>query len=126
MCAGCHKITDPIGLALENFDSAGGYRTTENGVTIDTTGDVSGVKFSGPVGLAKVIRDDPATTSCVAKKAFAFGAGRMPSGTEAEWVQIQRRFADSKYNFVDLLRQIALSDVLYTVPPTQLAAASEK
>ena len=37
VCAGCHKIIDPIGLALENFDGAGAFRTTENGVAIDTS-----------------------------------------------------------------------------------------
>ncbi|MEL7046401.1 MAG: DUF1592 domain-containing protein, partial [Pseudomonadota bacterium] len=37
-CAGCHRITDPIGLALEQFDGAGAYRLTENGATIDASG----------------------------------------------------------------------------------------
>jgi hypothetical protein len=115
VCAGCHRITDPIGLALENFDSAGGYRTSENGVAIDTTGELSGVKFDGPVGLAKTIHDEPAATSCVAKRAFAFAAGHSPDTNSAEWTQIERRFADTKYNFPQLLRQIALSDMLYAV-----------
>jgi len=38
MCTGCHKITDPMGLALENFDTIGGFRDTENGAQIDTAG----------------------------------------------------------------------------------------
>ena len=122
MCAGCHKITDPIGLALENFDSAGGFRTKENGVNIDTSGELSGAKFDGPVGLAKVLHDEPAVTACVAKKAFSFGAGRAPSATDAEWQQIQAKFASSKYNFIELLRQIALSDALYSLPSSQVAS----
>src|SRR5690606_7737678 len=44
-CAGCHKITDPIGLALENFDGAGQFRTTENGAPIDTSGELDGISF---------------------------------------------------------------------------------
>ena len=40
-CAGCHKIMDPVGLAMENFDSAGGFRTTENDTPIDTSGERS-------------------------------------------------------------------------------------
>ena len=43
-CAGCHKIMDPIGLALENFDSSGGYRATENGAPIDASGELDGVE----------------------------------------------------------------------------------
>jgi len=123
MCAGCHRITDPLGLALENFDSAGGYRTTENGVKIDTTGEFNGVKFEGPAGLAKAIHDDPSATSCVAKKTFAFGAGHMPDTKSPEWVQIEKKFADSKYNFIELLRQVALSDELYAMPAPQFASA---
>src|SRR5581483_3074742 len=38
VCAGCHKIMDPMGLALENFDGAGEYRDTERGAKIDASG----------------------------------------------------------------------------------------
>jgi hypothetical protein len=123
VCAGCHRITDPIGLALENFDSSGGYRTTENGVPIDTSGDLNGIKFSGPVGLAKALHDDPAVTSCVANKAYAFAAGHLPASNDPEWTAIQKKFADSHYNFIELVRQIAMSDLLYSVPAPQTAAA---
>ncbi len=125
MCAGCHKITDPIGLALENFDSAGGFRTKENGVVIDTTGELSGVKFEGPIGLAKVLHDDPAVVSCVAKRAFGFAAGRLPASQDADWPKIEAAFKDSKYNVLELMRRIALSDVVYTVPARQVAAAQK-
>jgi hypothetical protein len=39
-CAGCHSQMDPIGLAFENFDGTGAYRTMENGVTIDASGEI--------------------------------------------------------------------------------------
>lgn len=116
VCAGCHRITDPVGLALENFDSSGVFRMTENGAPIDTSGDWNGVKFAGPVGLAKLLHDEPAITSCVAKKAFAFGTGYMPKNDDPQWIAIQSKFADSHYNFVRLLREIALSDLLYSLP----------
>jgi hypothetical protein len=122
VCAGCHKITDPMGLALENFDSAGGFRTTENGVPIDTTGELGTVKFDGPVGLSKALRNDPAVPTCVARKAYAFGAGRFPERNDPEFAEIQKKFAETNYNFVELMRQIAMSDVLYTVPASSFAA----
>ncbi len=50
MCAGCHKLTDPLGLALENFDSAGEFRTNENDVPIDASGELNGKQFVGPAG----------------------------------------------------------------------------
>ncbi|MBM0106690.1 DUF1592 domain-containing protein [Steroidobacter sp. S1-65] len=124
-CSGCHKITDPIGLALENFDSAGGFRTTENGAQIDTSGELNGTKFDGPVGLAKALRSDPALTACVATRAVAYASGRTPRRGDAELKRIQAEFADNRYNFVELLREVALSDALFSVPPqaTQLVTA---
>ena len=42
VCAGCHKITDPIGLSMENYDAIGAFRTHENGAPIDASGDFEG------------------------------------------------------------------------------------
>jgi hypothetical protein len=125
MCAGCHKLTDPIGLALENFNSAGGYRTDENGVAIDATGEMNGHQFVGSIGLGKTVHDDPATTSCVARKAFAFETGYLPPGGDPQWQQITQKFSASHYNFVELMRQIALSDLSYQPPaPAALTASN--
>lgn len=116
MCAGCHKLTDPIGLSLENFNSAGAYRTSENGVAIDASGELNGHQFVGPTGLAQVVHDDPATTRCVATKAFAFETGYLPPSGDGQWQQVTQKFADSRYNFIELMRQIALSDLSYSAP----------
>ena len=40
-CAGCHKVMDPIGLALENFDAVGAWRTREGGQPIDASGELA-------------------------------------------------------------------------------------
>ena len=37
-CASCHKLMDPLGLALENFDAVGAWRTEDNGERVDTSG----------------------------------------------------------------------------------------
>lgn len=122
MCTGCHKITDPIGLALENFDSSGAFRTSENGEKIDTSGELNGVKYDGPVGLFKVLKETPAVTSCVARRVFAFGAGRLPKAADPQWLAVEASFKAGHYNFVSLMREIALSDMFYTVPQMQVAA----
>jgi hypothetical protein len=41
-CAGCHSITDPIGLSMENYDAVGEFRTQENGSNIDASGTFDG------------------------------------------------------------------------------------
>jgi hypothetical protein len=125
MCAGCHKLTDPQGLALENFDSAGQLRTHENGKLIDASGMFNNKKFDGPYGLAQVVRNDPSIPSCVAQRAFEFETGYSPPRDDARWKQIQERFAASNYNVVELLRQIAISDLSYSPPAKLLQTASK-
>src|SRR5581483_8818500 len=98
VCAGCHKITDPIGLALENFDGAGQYRETERGAPIDASGSLDGKSFSDPVGLGRTVHDNPALTACVVKRAYAYGTGG-PVKTEdkAELNYLNGRFAAMQY-----------------------------
>jgi len=55
-CAICHKDIDPIGFALENFDAIGAWRTTENGLPVDSVGELpSGEKVSGAVELGRLL-----------------------------------------------------------------------
>jgi hypothetical protein len=51
-CTSCHKVIDPLGLALENFDSTGVWRIKDNEVPVDSVGDLyDGTKMDGPAGL---------------------------------------------------------------------------
>ncbi len=51
-CASCHRVIDPLGLALENFDVTAAWRIKDNGVLVDSNGDLyDGTKISGPAGL---------------------------------------------------------------------------
>ena len=51
-CANCHATFDPLGLALENFDSLGQWRTTDGGTPIDASGAfIDGTRFNGPAEL---------------------------------------------------------------------------
>ena len=125
-CAGCHRLMAPMGLAFENFDSSGGFRLTENGAPIDTSGEWNGVKFSGPVGLTKALHGDPAVTACAARKVFAFASGTMPPVNTAQWKDVQAKFASSNYNFLQLMRAVAVSDLLYSVPETRVSALERR
>ena len=66
----------------------------------------------------------PAATSCVARKAFAFDTGYMPPAASPQWKEIQTAFATSHYNFVELIRQIAMSDLAYSVPSSAVVASA--
>jgi hypothetical protein len=51
-CASCHRVIDPLGLSLENFDVTGKWRIKDNGVPVDSTGTLyDGTPLAGPAGL---------------------------------------------------------------------------
>jgi len=51
-CNSCHRVIDPLGLALENFDVVGAWRIKDNGVTVDANGVLyDGTKMGGPADL---------------------------------------------------------------------------
>jgi hypothetical protein len=55
-CASCHRVIDPLGLALENFDVTGQWRIKDNGVVVDSNGDLyDGTKIAGPDGLRQAL-----------------------------------------------------------------------
>jgi hypothetical protein len=123
MCTGCHKITDPIGLAMENFDTIGSWRKDENGAAIDTTGSVDGIAFTDAAGLAKAIHDHPATPSCLVSRIYSYGVGRTATEAETAWLksQAEKSFAASGYKMMPLFRQIVLNDSFFTVSPPETA-----
>ena len=49
-CTSCHRMIDPLGLALENFDVTGAWRIKDNGVPIDPTGDLYDGTHAGRPG----------------------------------------------------------------------------
>jgi hypothetical protein len=51
-CTSCHAVIDPIGLALENFDVTGAWRTKDGGAPVDASGELyDGTPIDGPLGL---------------------------------------------------------------------------
>jgi len=80
-CASCHKIMDPIGFSLENFDAVGHWRTTDDGSPIDPVGVlVDGSKLDGVKGLREaLLRYSPQFERVAAEKLMIYALGR---GTE--------------------------------------------
>jgi mono/diheme cytochrome c family protein len=55
-CQSCHKVIDPLGLALDNFDTLGAWRIKDNGVGIDSNGVMyDGTTLAGPADLRKAL-----------------------------------------------------------------------
>lgn len=115
-CAGCHTLTDYIGLGLEQFDGLGLFRTTENGAPIDPSGDLDGVAFDDAWELAAAIRDDPAFAACLVETTWRYGAGHPVLGGERaamNWLVDAFRLSDHSYR--ELLRTYASSEAFRTV-----------
>jgi hypothetical protein len=77
-CGGCHQTMDLIGFAFENYDVAGRYRTEENGVPIDATGEITGdgFKFKGMAELTNYLSSNEEVQQCMVRfmAYFAYGA----------------------------------------------------
>jgi hypothetical protein len=115
-CAGCHKITDPLGLTLENFDGLGTWRTRENGATIDASGSLDGTDFNSADGLANALRDHPETPRCLVEKMYRFAVGRDTEMEERPYMDyLIKTFAGAGYRVPDLMRTIALSENFFAV-----------
>jgi hypothetical protein len=78
VCASCHKVMDPIGFALENFDAVGAWRTEEAGAPIDATGELAdGTKVDGVVTLRKALLSRPGVfAGTMTEKLLTYALGR--------------------------------------------------
>jgi hypothetical protein len=78
-CASCHKVMDPIGFALENYNGVGQWRTKDGSAEIDPSGKLpDGTEFSGPSGLKKAlttVRRDQ-FESAVVERLLTYALGR--------------------------------------------------
>ena len=81
-CAACHKVMDPIGLALENFDGIGAYRSMDAGKTIDASGELDGVSFSDALGLGSALARHTSLTECLVRSVYRKGVGHLESSDE--------------------------------------------
>ena len=123
-CAACHTRSDPIGLALENFDSIGQYRTSENGDPIDASSSLQGKSFTGAIGLGQVLHDNPNFPACFARKLFAYGTGGNANlVTPPIYRSFVTAFSDSGYRVPALIKALTVNPQFFSAPPPPAIAA---
>lgn len=136
-CAMCHRRSDPAGLTLEHFDSAGQLRTMENGSLIDVSGEINGVKLLGAQGLGQMIHANPAVSACLVRDIYYYGVGRAVDDRDDDYLAGQSKaFAASGYRLPDLYKQIVASPQFFKVvmparaktptPPVKVAMSDAK
>ena len=114
-CAGCHRLMDPIGFAFEHFDGVGQHREDENGLPIDTSGEIVGTgytngTFEGTDELAGLLAGSPEVDRCFAQQWARYAYGMEVSATMSCMLDaIAGDFADSGRRVRALLRAVATS-----------------
>jgi hypothetical protein len=112
-CASCHKIMDPIGFSLENFDAVGHWRTTDDGAPINTAGVlVDGTKLNGVKELREaLLRYSPQFVRVATEKLMIYALGR---GTEYFDMPLIRSIvhdaAKNDYRFSSLVLGVVKSE----------------
>lgn len=115
-CAGCHRITDGIGLSLENYDGAGQFRTTDVGQVIDSSGNLDGIDYADQFGLAGALSQNPAIPVCLVEQTLAYGLARETGREERDWIGfLVDQFAENGYRYKTLLRTVAASENFFAV-----------
>jgi cytochrome c5 len=112
VCATCHRIFEPIGLAMENYDAIGAWRTQVDGTPIDATGTlVDGTQVDGVVSLRGVlVRYQDQFVRVVAEKLLTYALGRGVEYPDMPLVRtIVRDGAKDQYRFSSLVMGIVKS-----------------
>ncbi|MCB9537910.1 MAG: DUF1592 domain-containing protein [Myxococcales bacterium] len=110
-CNACHRHMDPLGLALENFDAIGAWRTTESGLPIDASGELYGETFVGGLELAALLRNQDAIAECVARRLYRHANGRLEARSEQIAVRdLTEAFVEGGHRLQTLMVALVLSD----------------
>jgi mono/diheme cytochrome c family protein len=129
-CAGCHKIMDPIGFALDNLDADGKWRAKqggEGGVPIDAKVDLfDGQKVDGPVGLrTALLRYSPQFMRMFVEKMMTYAVGRGMEYTDMPTIRgIVREVSRDNNRFSSVVMAVVKSSQFQMRVKAQDAASS--
>jgi mono/diheme cytochrome c family protein len=121
-CASCHRLMDPLGFALENFDATGKWRTIEGSTPIDASGLLpDGTRFQGPAELRRLLLGRPEQIAkTITEKLLTYALGRGVEYYDAPAIRgILREAASGGYRWSSLVLGIVKS------APFQMRRSSE-
>ena len=113
VCASCHRIMDPMGFALENFDLIGAWRDNEGPAAIDASGQLAdGTAVKGPADLRRAVLERPeAFMTTATSKLLMYALGRPVHSYDMPTVRaVVRRAAREDHRFSALVLGIVESD----------------
>jgi len=112
VCASCHKVMDPIGFALENFDAVGSWRSRDAGSQIDASGELAdGTRVNGVVELRQALTRDPELfVGTFTEKLLTYALGRGLDYRDMPAVRkILRQATPANYKFSAIVMGIVQS-----------------
>ena len=112
-CANCHRVLDPIGFGLENFDAIGQWREKDGvGVAIDSAGKLpNGKNFSNPAELKRLLAtQDAGLARNLTERLMAYALGRQLEGYDEVVVdQLMRNIAKDQYRMRTIITEVITS-----------------
>lgn len=129
-CFGCHSLIDDLGFAFENFDAVGAYRTTDNGMPIDTSGELSGTTtagaFSGADELIEQVITSQEGVDCAVAQWMRFAQRRMETPSDAcSRAIVSQAFEAANFDFRALILATVESDSFRYRDPTPLTSLEQ-
>jgi mono/diheme cytochrome c family protein len=112
MCASCHRVMDPIGFGLENFDNQGRWRETLKDAPIDASGELPGKKaFNGPAELKHLIAEHTDDLARVlSQRVMTYALGRALHYADDDAIDsVVAKTAAANYRFDTIITEVALS-----------------
>lgn len=132
-CMSCHKVIDPLGLALEHFDATGRYRINDNGAPVDAVGDLyDGTRMDGAAGLrSAILKHKDAFLLSFTEHLMTYALGRRVEPSDMPAVRgVIRTAARQDYKVSAFVRGVVASEpfqktVVREAAPTTEAAPPE-
>jgi len=126
-CASCHRLMDPLGLALDNFDAVGGWRIKDAGTLIDAKVEmIDGTTVDGPAALRRaLLRRPDLFAQTVTEKLMTYALGRSVRYQDMPAVRaVVRQAAGQDYHFEAIVQGIVMSDAFRKrlLPPEPAAS----
>ena len=123
-CSGCHNLIDGLGFGLEAYDGIGRFRTMDQGVAVDSSGnitssDIDGA-YNGAPELAARLASSAQVRDCAPTQWLRYAIGRKAEDADGcSLLQLKQAFADSKGDLRELMVELTQTDVFWNYRQAQ-------
>ncbi len=119
-CAGCHQLIDGLGFGLEQYDGVGRFRTLDQGVAVDSSGEITATsdinqKYEGGTQLANILAGSDTVQDCAPTQLLRFSLGRTNQDVDACSLQtVQDAFEQSGGDLIELVVAITQTPAFWS------------